>query len=119
MLTKARAQLNQVEEMVNWVSDNDREWWPFLFMRPREHERMGSRRVFALSVLHGFVAGMLANVVLALTAGPEGPGVSIWMFPVWTTMVFFAVYRATFAFCWNRRAQRLASAPIARRTVRQ
>jgi hypothetical protein len=119
MLSKARAQIDQVEQMVNWVSDNDREWWPFLFLRPREEERMGSRRVFALSVLHGFVAGMLANVVLALTAGPEGPGVSIWMFPVWTTMVFFVVYRATFAYFWNRRAQRLTGAAVARPRVRQ
>ncbi|HEY6556795.1 MAG TPA: hypothetical protein VI072_05965 [Polyangiaceae bacterium] len=113
MLAKARTQLNQVERLVNWVSDNDREWWPFLFLRPREHERMGSRRVLALAVLHGFFAGMLANAVLALTAGPGGPGVSIWMFPVWTTLVFFVLYRSTFAYFWNRRAQRLTGASIA------
>jgi hypothetical protein len=110
MLERARTQINQIEEMVNWVSDSDREWWPFLFLRPREHERMGSRRVLALAVLYGFFAGMLANVVIALTSGAHRPTVNVWAFPLWTTFVFFVIYRATFAYFWNRRASRLARA---------
>jgi hypothetical protein len=112
MLDRARTQLNQIEEMINWVNDNDREWWPFLFLRPREHERFGSRRVFALAVLHGFFAGMLANVVIALTASSVGPRISVWTFPVLTTLLFFVVYRSTFAYFWNRRADRLSSSGL-------
>jgi hypothetical protein len=109
MLERARTQINQIEEMANWVNDSDREWWPFLFLRPREHQRMGSRRVLALAVLYGFFAGMLANVVVVLTS-THRPTVSVFTFPLWTTFVFFVVYRTTFAYFWNRRATRLARA---------
>lgn len=116
MIEKARTQLQQIEQMANWVNDSDREWWPFLFLRPREDERMGSRRVLAMATLYGFFAGMLANVVVALSAGPGGPKVSVWLFPLWTTLFFFVVYRSTFAFFWNRRATRLATSKARRQT---
>jgi hypothetical protein len=112
MREKARTHFKHIEEMANWVSDNDREWWPFLFLRPKEHERMGSLRVVAIAILYGVFAGMLANVIVALTAGPAGPRVGLLTFPLWTTLVFFTLYRATFAYFWNRRAARLSPPPL-------
>lgn len=118
MRERVRIEFSRIEEMANWVSDSDREWWPFLFLRPREHERLGSRRVLLLAILYGFFAGMAANVLVALFAGSAGPRVSVWTFPVWTTLGFFVIYRSTFAFFWNRRAARLAGSLARVRQVR-
>jgi hypothetical protein len=104
MLERLYAKLDRLEEIANWINDNDREWWPFLFLRPLEHERLGSRRVLLLATLYGFFAGMLANVLVVLT---RAPAISVWTFPLWTTLIFFTVYRGTFAYFWNRRAERL------------
>jgi hypothetical protein len=95
--------LDEIERIANWLSDNDHEWWPFLFMRPPQEQRMGNRRVLALAVLYGVFAGMLANVCLVL----GGKSVHLLLFPASATFVFFVFFRATFAYFWNRRADRL------------
>ena len=97
---------DEVEEILNTVNDHDGQWWPFIFLRPGQDERMTSARVAALSLLLGFFFGMLANVAVALTASPvHRPHVLV--FPTCTTLGFFAIFRATFAYSWNRRAARL------------
>jgi hypothetical protein len=109
MLTRVRELIGELEEVVNLFSDMDREWWPFLFMRPAPHERLTSARVLLLATLYGGFVGMLANVLVAFTAsaGASRPGVLV--FPLLTTFSFFVVFRATIAFFWNRRAERLAA----------
>lgn len=94
-----------LEQFANYLSDMDREWWPFLFLRPEQHKRMGTRRVAALAALYGVFAGMLMNVVVALSGNHH---VNPFLFPVGATLGFFVVYRFTFAYFWNRRAARLA-----------
>jgi len=96
-----------LEQFANWLNDMDREWWPFLFLRPQQHQRMGTRRVLALSALYGVFAGLLVNVVLALS-GIHRDAFNPFLFPVGATLGFFVVYRFTFAYFWNRRAERLA-----------
>lgn len=105
---KLNDRLDEIEEMLNWVSDQDREWWPFLFLRPEQHERLGSRRVLLLSLLHGIFVGMLANVLIAFVASADARP-NVLAFPFFTTLGFFAFYRLTFAYFWNRRARRLSA----------
>ena len=107
MRTFFRERADELEGMLNWVSDQDRQWWPFVFLRPDPAARMSSLRVAALSLLLGSFFGMLANVVLAAMppmAVPRPPG---FVFPLCTTLGFFVFFRATFAYSWNRRAARL------------
>src|SRR4051812_32574269 len=94
-----------LEQFVNDVSDLDREWGPFVFLRPARTERMTSWRVMALAALYGVMAGMVANLVARMTA--EGRGLNVLFFPFAATLGFFVIYRLTFAVCWNRRAERL------------
>ncbi len=94
--------------MVNHVNDMDREWGPFLFLRPERHEPMTFVRVAQLSALYGILAGVVVNVIVRLT-GEHPETLSPLLFPLATTLGFFAIYRSTFAACWNRRAARLAS----------
>ena len=107
MVNRARELIGELEQVVNLFSDMDREWWPFLFLRPEPHVRMTTARVALLATLYGGFVGMLANALLALTT--SGPRISVFLFPLYTIGAFFVVYRATFAFFWNRRAERLAA----------
>ena len=109
MLTRVRKFIGEFEEVVNLFSDMDREWWPFLFLRPAPHERMSSARVLLLATLYGGFVGMLANVMIALGAGGGSLRIPVYVFPLWTTLAFFVVFRTTFAYFWNRRAARLAA----------
>jgi hypothetical protein len=104
---------DHVEAMLNWVSDQDLQWWPFLFLRPAQDERLGTRRVAAVSALFGLFFGMLTNVVIVLTNSRAAAGLSVFALPAWltlpiaTSVLFFAFFRLTFAASWNRRARRL------------
>lgn len=97
----------ELEGMLNWVSDHDREWWPFLFLRPAPEQRMGSLQVALFSALHGVFWGMLANALVAITSRGDAAQLSVVTLPACTTVAFFVVFRLTFAHCWNRRARRL------------
>jgi hypothetical protein len=107
MLKRAQDLVTEFEQVVNLFADMDREWWPFLFLRPAPHQRMSSARVALLATLYGGFVGMLANVVVAISG--SGPRIGVWVFPLWTIGAFFVVYRTTFAYFWNRRAARLAA----------
>ena len=97
--------MNQFEELANWASDQETQWWPFGFLRPEQHERMSNRRVLALSILYGTFAGFLMNVAARLGGAPAG--LRPWLLPALGTAGFFLLFRMTFALCWNRRADRL------------
>ena len=103
-----RERADELEQLLNWVNDQDGQWWPFVFLRPPPSEKMGSLRVASLSLLLGVFFGVLANIVLVATTSPSAIRPNPLVFPVFTTVGFFFVYRTTFAFSWNRRAARLS-----------
>jgi hypothetical protein len=96
--------IDDLERAANFLSDIDLNWWPFLFVRPSRRERMTSGHVALLATLYGVLAGVVVDVLLRCT--PHAP-VSPWAFPLAIPLGFFALYRVTFAACWNRRAERL------------
>jgi hypothetical protein len=109
MLPLVSMRLEDIEDAVNRMSDEDMEWWPFLFLRPSEPtERMGTARVAFLAALQGVFLGMIANVLAKLSGLPINP----FLFPVLVTALMFVIYRFTVAFAWNRRAARLLPVPI-------
>lgn len=99
--------IEDFERALNHASDMDHEWGPFLFLRPEPYERMTSRRVAALSVLYGVLAGVVVNLLLRLSS-EHTRTLHPLLFPCAITLGFFTLYRFTFAACWNRRAERLA-----------
>jgi hypothetical protein len=98
--------VDDLERAMNHVSDMDQEWGPLLFLRPERHQRMTSLRVAQLAILYGVLAGLAVNVVVKLS-GEHAAALEPLLFPLGTTLGFFAVYRCTFAACWNRRAERI------------
>jgi hypothetical protein len=95
-----------LEHAVNELNDKAWAWWPFLFMRPPPSQRLTSARVLLLSVLYGLPPALLANLVMRVTH--ERPELNPLLFPAASVILFFAVFRVTFAWCWNRRAARLS-----------
>ncbi|MEO6419166.1 MAG: hypothetical protein ABIP39_07155 [Polyangiaceae bacterium] len=98
--------MEQLHDFLNSLSDMDSGWWPFLFMRPSPETRMCNRRVAAIAGLYGVFAAMFANAVIAVSG--ESVRLSVVTFPVLTTLVFFVMFRITFAWSWNARAKRLS-----------
>jgi hypothetical protein len=110
----------RLDETLNWVSDQDVQWWPFLFLRPAQDERMSALRVATVSVLLGFFAGMIANLAVAYTSVNAVERLALFALPPWLTLplgtsaLFFVFFSTTFAASWNRRARRLAPSRIPR-----
>jgi hypothetical protein len=107
MLERAMNTVRGMEDVANWISDMDRSWWPFGFLRPVPDARISSFRVALIAMLYGVFAGMLASALVAVSLGTTGH--SVVALPALTTVGFFVVYRLTFAYFWNRRAERLAA----------
>jgi len=105
--------MDRFENALNFVSDLDASWWPFVFARPAQLEKMTNQRVLVLAVLYGVFAGMFGNVALAL-AHEQHRVASVVVFPLFTTIGFFLLYRFTFAAAWNRRAERMVPVPVRR-----
>lgn len=91
-----------LEDVLNAVSDQDWAWWPFLDLRPDTHEPLTTRRVAQMSVCFGpFMALLLLPLTFgALTVLQSAAVVAV------SIVATFAIYRATFAVAWNRRAAR-------------
>jgi hypothetical protein len=94
-----------LEDAINDLNDSDAGWWPFLFLRPRPHERISSVRVALIAVLYGLPAGLL--LCMALKGSEMQPHPLALVLVV--LLAFFSFYRLTFAWCWNRRAARLVA----------
>ena len=95
-----------LEDAINELNDYDSGWWPFLFMRPRRHQRMSAARVLVLSALYGLPVALMANIAVKVTH--EGPGIHPVLLTAAVVLAFFTFYRLTFGWCWNRRAARLS-----------
>jgi hypothetical protein len=88
--------LDKLENAMNWLSDQDWGWWPFLFLRPKKHEDMSTPEVAKMSFYYGIPLGLIFYIIFRdfqwFLAG---------------IVLFFVLFRLTFAMAWNRRARRL------------
>jgi uncharacterized membrane protein len=92
---------------MNWLSDMDGGWWPFLHLRPQQRERMDNRCLGRMALHYGVLFGLLVyawDVFVAFM-----PLSAVWALVCVSISVafFFVVYKYSFAVFWNRRAKRL------------
>jgi hypothetical protein len=109
--------LTDLEALTNHVTDRDTEWWPFAFLRPEKEQPLSTFRVAALSVLYGLPTGLLMVLmdrvsVHEITADKAGA------FVLCVCVGFFTLYRFTFAYFWNRRAERFEKLRVRREAWR-
>jgi len=102
--------LETLESAVNEVSDKDWSWWPFLWLRPAQHEPMTLARMATVALLFGAPIGAMLTV-FATMLSPESKSVApvmVGLFP----MVLFFIASVLVGPMWNRRADRLARVPV-------
>jgi hypothetical protein len=103
-----------IENAINQLADGDAQWWPFAFLRPEPHERLGNLRCLALAVLHALPATLLATCLAAIAGSDRlqsGQLLALGSSGCLAALVLFRVRAAA----WNRRATRLR--PLAQRRI--
>lgn len=98
--------MRSFEDLLNILCDEDKNWWPFVFLRPERHEKISWWRTAFMALLYGVFSGTLLNALIKLAG--EAEGLDPWIFPVGITLGCFALFRLTFMYGWNLRAARLA-----------
>ena len=105
--TRIEAALGQAEETFNQMADSHGQWWPFGFLRPDPAVRFSTRRAAALAVLQGVPIGLCLLMVDGV-ARHAAVRLTMSEFLFIVCAVVFVSNRFTFAYFWNRRAERLA-----------
>jgi hypothetical protein len=103
---RVESTLVEAEEVFNQLTDSDRQWWPFAFLRPAQHEAFSTLRVAALAVLHGVPIGLILLLVDHRARHAAGGG-HIALFLAVVCAAVFVTNRFTLAYFWNRRANRI------------
>ncbi len=104
--------MNQIENFMNRLSDMDSGWWPLVSLRPPKDRNIDNRLLLKLSPIFGGAAGMIGFVwcafrhITPVTVGRAA------IFYLIGCVVFFVIYKFTFAHFWNRRAKRLRSQQV-------
>jgi len=96
--------MKAIIDSLNWLSDQDWNWWPLLTLRPSKHEPITDGIVLKLTTFFGTLSG-LAIIVIAKHHTSVGR-MLIDITIGWAA--FFSIYRTTFVPAWNARARRLA-----------
>ena len=100
--------IDQIENFMNKLTDMDSGWFPVLFLRPTKDKDIDNVVLVKLSLVFGSAIG----VILLLLNFTKEAGISIGnvVFSIlagW--VIFFVLYKLTFAYFWNRRARRIRS----------
>ena len=97
--------LDELEEIVNAISDRDWSWWPFLWLRPEKRDDLSLARVMGSSMLYGIPSSLLMMFAITLSRAPSLAEMAFTAvaFP----MLFLFAGSALVAPMWNRRAERL------------
>lgn len=100
---------NNVINFLNFLSDKDSGWFPFLFLRPEKNEKIGLKQLLKISFAFGGLAGLFFGAALAfVTVGTPGSKVFLVGVCILGWMAFiFALWGMVFASAWNIRAQSL------------
>jgi len=88
---------------MNWLTDMDWGWWPLVKYRPNKNEYIDNKVTLKITPFFGSVSAIIIlilinefnNITLTLSAFVIG-----WV-------VFFIIYRLTFAVAWNIRADHI------------
>lgn len=99
--------MRSLENFMNWLTDMNSGWWPFLCLRPEKNQQIDNRILLKISIYFGPFYGAtltwLAIVLKLANLPPYFIAINALLIPV----LFFPFYKFTFALFWNRRARRL------------
>ena len=99
--------MRTLEDFMNRLTDMDSGWWPFLYLRPETSQLMDNRILLKMSIYFGPLYGAILSFLPVLFKRAEFSLSSVVASAVIVTILFFPLYKYTFALFWNRRARRL------------
>jgi len=97
--------MKPIIDSLNWLSDQDWNWWPLLKLRPAKHDIITDRIALKLTAVFGTIAGLAIVVIAKHYTSAERILIDIAI--GWAA--FYAIYRTTFVPAWNARARRLGN----------
>ena len=100
--------LDKVENFMNMLTDIDSGWWPVLFLRPAKNKNIDNTILVKLSLVFGPILGLGLWFSSFANTGIINFGNAL-LFVLTACLLFFVLYKVTFAYFWNRRARRLRS----------
>lgn len=103
--------MSALENFMNRLTDMDSGWWPFLYLRPEKSQLINNRILLKMSIYFGPMYGVILSFLLVVL---KLAGISLFSIAanaIAITVLFFPLYKYTFALFWNRRARRLQAQP--------
>ena len=98
--------MEKIVDLANSFTDRDRNWWPILFLRPDQNEKMTNALVVKLALFYGLTGGISLYLFLKYLGRLSG-FLDLGFLSIVFVVGIFIFYRVTFAVCWNYRAERL------------
>ena len=99
--------MNKLEDFMNALTDMDWGWWPVVSLRPKKHEDIDNRVLLQISPIFGSVLGLILLYLREIRHGATFDLVVLFAYLLFGVITFFILYKVTFAYFWNRRAERL------------
>ncbi len=106
-MSPVSAVLDQLESVVNDLSDRDWTWWPFLWLRPAKEARLTRRRLAAMAVLYGLPLSLMLCLGLRATIPAARADDGVWVALAALPFAFLLHVGLVVGPMWNRRAARL------------
>jgi uncharacterized protein (DUF2062 family) len=102
---------------MNWLTDMDWGWQPFVSWRPPKDQDIDNRLIFRLGLFFGCIPSIPALIAVLEYAFEHRSTLTVSKMVMLALLVcalillgfisFFVAYKFTFAYFWNRRARRL------------
>jgi hypothetical protein len=102
--------IDKIENFMNELTDMDWGWWSVMFLRPAKDKDIDNVVLLKLSLVFGSAIGVVLLLIYLLKIGAPTLG-NIVFFILSGWVLFFVIYKFTFAYFWNRRARRLRGSP--------
>ena len=98
--------MQKLEDFMNSLTDQNWGWWPVVSLRPPKDRDIDNLTLLKMTCFFGPATGLFMFLfrfrsVEALTLERGA------LYLVVGCVIFFSIYKLTFAFFWNRRARRL------------
>lgn len=102
--------MRRIEDFMNRLTDIDWGWWPALSLRPAKDRDINNRVLLKMSSVFGSMTGLLLLFIRLVQGRAEFSFTNVVGYLAFGWVLFFIIYKVTFAYFWNRRARRIRSA---------
>lgn len=98
--------MRKLEDILNSLTDQDWGWWPLVSLRPLKTKEINNIILLKMTGFFGPATGLVMFLFRLRNLAAVTLERVVWHV-ILGSIVFFVFYKLTFAYCWNRRAQRL------------